>query len=132
MKFIGVVFLCAIIVGGCGSTKGNSAATEQREVLTAAEISTTSAQNAYEAISLKRPWFLQSRGPKSLPQFNPGQTYEYPVVYLDRIYYGELSSLRQIPVVQIKEIRFLDMSEATMQFGTGHSGGIILVLSRTR
>jgi hypothetical protein len=46
------------------------------------------------------------------------------------LYYGELQSLRQIPVSQVKEIRYLDFNAATLQFGTGHSGGIILVITK--
>jgi len=30
----------------------------------------------------------------------------------------------------IEEIRYLDFNAATLQFGTGHSGGIILVLTK--
>jgi hypothetical protein len=102
----------------------------QGDVLTAEEISTTNAQNAYDAISLKRPFFLKSRGVRSLHEAPVGQTVEYPVVYLDRMYYGELESLRDIPVATIQEIRYLDFNAATVRFGTGHSGGIILIITR--
>lgn len=130
MKNIMLLIGFALLLNSCGSAGGGSTATESRDVLTAQEIATTNAQNAYDAISMKRPWFLQSRGPRSLTQADPGQTNEYPIVYLDRMYYGEIESLRNIPVQQIKEIRFLDSNDATMQFGAGHTGGIILVISR--
>ena len=132
MKLTILAFALVLLVSGCGPSGGTSTATESHDVLTAAEIATTDATNAYDAISLKRPWFLQSRGPRSLTQAAPGQTNEYPVVYLDRTYYGEIESLRQIPTIQIREIRYLDSNDATMYFGAGHTGGIILVLSRTR
>jgi hypothetical protein len=104
--------------------------TRAPDVLTAEEIATTTALNAYEAISLRRPFFLKSRGPRSLREPAAGQTVEYPVVYLDRMYYGDLSSLRNISVTTIEEIRYLDFNAATLQFGTGHSGGIILILTK--
>jgi hypothetical protein len=46
------------------------------------------------------------------------------------MYYGELASLKNIQVTTIEEIRYLDSNAATLQFGTGHSGGIILVLTK--
>jgi len=123
----------AFVLTGCGASSGTSSATEDRDVLTAAEIATTAATNAYDAISMKRPWFLQSRGPRSLGQPEPpepGQTTEFPVVYVNRMYYGDLESLRLIPVQQISIIRFLDSNAATMEFGAGHTGGIILITTK--
>ncbi len=132
MKTILILAGLTALLMGCGSTGGGSSATESRDVLTAQEIATTNAQNAYEAVTMKRPWFLQSRGPRSLTHADQGQTTEYPVVYLDGVYYGDIESLRQIPVVQVREIRFYDMSSATLQFGAGHTGGVIQVLSKPR
>jgi hypothetical protein len=123
-------FIVAILVEACAPAGGGISRVSTRDVLLADEIATTDAQNAYEAVSLKRPFFLQSRGPRSLQRADPGQTNEYPIVYLDRMYFGEIESLRRIPVQQIKEVQFLDANEATNQFGAGHNGGIILVLSR--
>lgn len=122
------LLLCSIVVfGACSSIRDGTTGSTSKEVLTAEEIATTIATNAYEAVSLKRPWFLQSRGPRSLRPPPISQTTEFPVVYLDRVYYGELETLRQIPVSHIKDIRYFDFNAATMQFGTGHSGGVILV-----
>jgi len=121
-----------LLLYGCGSTGGgsSSSATESRDVLTDQEIATTQATNAYDAIVIKRPWFLQSHGPRSLNQANAGETNEYPIVYLDKMYYGDLESLRQIPVQEISLIRYLDSNDATMQFGAGHTGGIILIITK--
>jgi len=126
-----LLFSCSLaLVVGCSSTREGTTGTIPKDVLREDEIATTDAVNAYEAVSLKRPWFLQSRGPRSLRQPPTGQTTEFPVVFVDGVYYGDLPSLRQIPVTHVKEIRYLDFNAATLQFGTGHSGGIILVITK--
>jgi hypothetical protein len=52
------------------------------------------------------------------------------LVYLDRQRYGRLNTLREIPVVTIEEIRFLNVGEATSQFGMGHPHGVIQVITK--
>ena len=123
-------FLFILLAGGCGPAREGTTGRIQNDILTAEEIATTDAQNAYDAISLKRPFFMKSRGMRSLHDAPSGQTVEYPVVYMDRMYYGDLESLRTISVASIREIHYLDFNAATVQYGTGHSGGIILVLTK--
>lgn len=125
-----LVFLLFGCMGGCSSMREGTTGKMRSDVLTSEEIATTKAQNAYDAISLKRPFFLKSRGPRSLSSAPVGQTVEYPVVYVDGMYYGEIESLRDMTVDHIKEIDYLDFNAATVRFGTGHSGGIILVLTK--
>jgi len=132
MKHILCLAGALLLTSGCGNSGGTSTAAEDRDVLTGDEIAMTEATNAYDAIALKRPWFLQSRGPRSLTQAEPGQTNEYPVVYVNRMYYGDLESLKQISVQAISIIQFLDSNDATMQFGAGHTGGIILITTKPR
>jgi hypothetical protein len=119
-------FLFVSLAGGCSSMREGTTGNVQSDVLTAEEIATTDAQNAYDAISLKRPFFLKSR----IHNAPSGKTAGYPVVYMDRIYYGDLESLRNISVATIKEIRYLDSNAATVEFGAGRSGGILMVLTK--
>jgi len=130
MGKVQLILTLIVLVCGCSSMHEGTTGKVQGDVLTAEEIATTTAQNAYDAISLRRPFFLKSRGTRSLREAPVGQTVEYPVVFLDRMYFGELESLKNIPVSTIDEIRYLDFNAATMQFGTGHSGGIILILTK--
>jgi hypothetical protein len=130
MGRIQLVFVLAFLVGACVSPREGTTGRVTQDVLTAEEIATTDAQNAYDAISLKRPFFLKSRGPRSLRESPVGQTAEYPIVYVDGMYYGELESLRFISVTSIREIDYLDFNAATLRFGTGHTGGVILVLTK--
>jgi hypothetical protein len=130
MAKVQLPLILIVLVCGCSSMREGTTGKVQSDVLTAEEIATTTAQNAYEAISLRRPFFLKSRGTRSLREAPVGQTVDYPVVYLDRMYYGDLESLKNISVTTIDVIRYLDFNAATLQFGTGHSGGIILILTR--
>jgi hypothetical protein len=123
-----VLFLACI--GGCSSMREGTTGKYRGDVLTYEEMAATKAQNAYDAITLKRPTFLRSRGPRSLSSAPAGQTVEFPVVYLDGMYYGEIESLRNLDVEHIAEIDYLDFNAATVRFGTGHSGGIILVVTK--
>ena len=130
MQKIAAVLVVIALFSACSSVKEGSTGRVQGDVLTAEEIASTRAETAYDAISLRRPFFLKSRGMRSLREAPVGQTVEYPVVYLDGMYYGDLESLRNISVHTIFEIRYLDFNAATVQFGTGHSGGIILILTK--
>jgi hypothetical protein len=63
---------------------------------------------------------------------NAGRTAQDPgiLVYLDRQRYGDLETLRQIPMATVGEIRFLNVGEANSQFGMGHPHGVIQVISK--
>ena len=51
-------------------------------------------------------------------------------IYLDGRHVGQLESLNSIQAEQIKEIRYLSASDATLRFGTGHTEGAIVVTSK--
>lgn len=52
------------------------------------------------------------------------------LVYVDRQRYGRIHTLRDIPVVSIEEIRFLNVGEATSEFGMGHPHGAIQIITK--
>lgn len=95
-----------------------------REVLTDEEISKTAALTAYDAIRIRRPAFLVAPGEKSFGDAD--RSLKRPVVYVNSVYYGEIESLKEMPVRDIREIRFLDPLDATRMFATVHAGGVIL------
>lgn len=53
-----------------------------------------------------------------------------PVVFQDGIQLGGLENLDQMHIRQIQELRYLSGSDATTRYGTGYSGGAILVFTR--
>lgn len=117
---------------GCASS-GTPSPTAQSEatmarrsanVITAAELSQSGASNLYLAVQNLRPHWLRGRPRGSLQ----GGAREEAVVYLDHNRYGNLNSLTQLSTGGVVEIRYLDASDATNRYGTGHGGGAILVV----
>jgi hypothetical protein len=53
-----------------------------------------------------------------------------PVVYVNGVFYGEVESLRDIPVREIKEIRYLEANDTTRVLGSTYLGGVIMVIRR--
>lgn len=95
-------------------------------VITQEQIAASQATNAYEAISRVRPTFLRSRGRTTIN----AAVSEYPEVYLDGQRYGDIEILKTLSVEHVMEIRFLSSSDATTRFGTGHTAGVIEVITR--
>lgn len=46
---------------------------------------------------------------------------------VDQARYGEMSTLRNVRLTEVREIRYLSGPEATHRYGTGHAGGVIHV-----
>jgi len=104
---------------------GPAAAAQQaraqaRDVVTRAELATVDGLTAYDAIMRLRPLYPHGRGGY------------YPKIYVDGVDYGEMVSLRDLRAGDIAEIQYLNAATATTRFGTGHTGGAILVFTRTR
>ena len=126
-----VLVVLALSVGGCASKSGGAAATQQssrprtsRDVITAEELAAIDAQTALQAVQRLRPNFLQTRGGASMSVTSGPVNV---VVYVDQTRMGGPNSLSQIPVTEIREIRYLNATDATQRYGTGHGAGAIIV-----
>jgi hypothetical protein len=113
---------CATAGGGSGT--GDPGRRASRDVIAEAELEGMGELSAFEAIRRLRPVWLRGRGQSS---FSGSEVLR---IYRDGSFYGEDRSLEAISVKTIREIRFLDASEATLRFGTGHPVGAILVTSK--
>ena len=83
--------------------------------------------NAYDVISRLRPTFLKGRGQSS----SKGETETlWPSVYLDGVFYGDISSLRTIDSFQIAEARLYQAWEAQTKFGMNNASGVIDITTR--
>lgn len=122
--------------GGGGSAGGSRASSGGQDVITEADIAAraSDAANALQIIQKLRPQMLRNRGLAVLP--TAGRTAEeasqasLPRVYIDNISYGDLGQLSNVNATQIREIRYINARDATTQWGTGHMGGVILVLTK--
>ena len=113
---------CAII-GTSSHPPAQQVKNEDRSVLTDAEIARSGARTAYEAIRRLRPeYFAFVRRSDSNDEL---------VVYVDGIRIGTTEVLHAISSVSIREVRRFDTREATTRFGTGHSAGAIVMLTKS-
>lgn len=93
-------------------------------VITLEELATRPTLTARQAIEQLRPQFLRMRGTTTLGN---AQTQDMIWVYFDGTRMGGVEMLNNIGVHEIREIRYLNPSEATNRYGTGHVQGAILV-----
>lgn len=117
------------IAPGCASTDSGSAQERgSRDVLTRAQLDAVDHLSAYDAIRRYRPtWLRTHRGQDSfVSEGRRGLR-----VYVDRVFFGGADALPKLDVRHIQEIRFLDKRKATMEFGTDHGEGAILITTRS-
>ena len=113
---VSVVVGAACAAASRGGTRGPS-----RRVPLGDEIRASSAATAYDAVVALRPEWLTRRGRSSI------QAAGELVVYVDGMRQGGVTSLRSVRATDIFQMEYLDGPSATIQFGTGHGGGVILV-----
>ena len=98
-----------------------------RSAITEAEIDSVHAASAYDAVRKLRPLFLAVRGKMSV---DPNQPAAQPNVYVDNMYYGDISTLRTIDASSIESIKFYSASEAQYAFGHGNMAGVIAIQTK--
>jgi hypothetical protein len=120
--------------GACASSRSDDASVERatrpprrsNSLITREELVATNAPDAYQAVERLHPDWLRGRGLTSLTGPAPKV-----IVYLDGQHLGELSMLSRFTLNGIKEIRFYNASDATQRWGTGHSAGVIEIVTQT-
>jgi hypothetical protein len=112
--------LCLGCAGGTGETGEQRASLD---VLTGDELRETGAANLWDALRQRRAQWLRARATTSL--ISPRA--EEPVVYVQGIRHGPLTSLQQMNLDRVRRVEFIDGRDATTRFGTGHGGGVIMV-----
>lgn len=121
------VFVAVFVVSGCATSAASSgqSGSQDRYLLTRADLERMDNLTAYEAIRRLKPTWLRYRGQSVLT----GPDRESFRVYLDNNLFGRADALSQLRVRDIAEIRFLSAREATLRFGTDHTMGAILITS---
>lgn len=137
-----VVPLLAAALYGCGGSSSTPAAQAPSPAPAAARTTTAPArrnanvismdeiaslagraETALEIVEQLRPQMLRPRGQNSA-QANALST------YVDGVKVGDVQGLRTVQAGMIREIRYLNPTDATQRFGTGHASGAIEVLTR--
>ena len=126
---VSALLACVVLVAtGCASHAGprpralaasSRSAMLTSHVITAAELANAHGSTAYDVVRDLRPLYLRGRGPV-----------DAPMVAMDFILIGPVDELRRISVYEVAEIRYIGGAVATTQYGTGHTGGVIVVLTK--
>ena len=82
--------------------------------------------SAFDVVQRLRPNWMRQRGPTSPMDRTSGEV----IVYVDGVNYGDVASLRTIPVAHISAIRFFSAADATTRFSVTRGGGVIEVYTR--
>lgn len=127
------VVSCILVAAATGCASLRAVATDDapagrdaRDLLTSDALREVENLSAYEAIRRLQPRWLNERGPSVLVR--PARAGRR--VYLDGLYFGDMSSLKRMSVRTIQEIRFLSAGEATLRYGTGHPDGAFDIFTR--
>jgi outer membrane cobalamin receptor len=117
-----VLFLAACV----RQAPADSSSTSAGNVITEAEIAHAQAVTAYDAVQKLRANFFSNRGRTTIL----GDASPLPVVFLDGMEYGPMSSLQNIPASQVSSIRLYRAWEVSTKFGMGKTGGVIEVTTK--
>lgn len=122
--------LVALVVGSVGacsmSSSGQTASSSDRNTVSREELAATNSATVYEALERVRPQWLNTRGPVSMTDSQEAR----PNVYMNGTRVGELEYLREVYVVDVRELRFWPAGEASARFGMGNPRGVIEIIPR--
>jgi hypothetical protein len=117
----------ALALAGCASTSSDPDAqrlSSDRSVLTQEEVRGAVYNNLYDVVQALRPSWLVQRGPISLTDPEAGRV----VIYVNDVQAGGVEYLRQVSVLDVVSLRYLDPLEASAQFGLKQSGGAAIII----
>ena len=123
VSLVAALVLVSACSGNSGSARGPS---RDRNMITTEELATTNGLSAYEVVQRLRPHWLNARGgARSL-----GLRTEV-VVFSDNIRLGGVDVLRNLPANTVREMKYMDATEASNQLpgvGSGeHIAGAIVI-----
>lgn len=126
MKLIRLVVLLVTAASVACAPPAPKVAGRNANLITFEELQSAVQTNLYEAIHSLRPAFLRSRGRST---FEPGVS-EYPTVYQDGQRFGDIQTLRQMSTEHVREVRYLNATNAATKYGMNLTAGVIEVVSR--
>ena len=129
---VAAVVMCAALQAGCAppppATEAGAAPTRpvrrSNTLITREELAAITSRDALGAVRTLRPEWLHARG-----AISPQAGVPPLVVYLDGNRVGTRDVLSQISTAHIREIRYLNATDATQKWGTDHQGGVIEVIT---
>ena len=108
-----------------GPSVYHAASATRRDMITATEIVASRVTDAYQAVMQLRPEFFRRRGRLSVT----APMHSGTEVYLDELPFGNIESLRYIPLDNVRVIKYISPTDADMRWGGSHPLGAILVIT---
>lgn len=129
MRHATASLMAAVLAAGVACAGPSGSGGGSPDVITSQQIREAQAQHTdmYSVIQALEPNWLRTRGTASINIEDAGD----PVVFLDGNRRGSLEALREISPSNIQEVEFLNAREATTRYGTGYTGGIIMLRTRS-
>jgi outer membrane cobalamin receptor len=125
---VATLFLLQLAVG---VSTAEAQGRRNRNVITQEEVEKSMATDAYDLIQKLRPaWFTRrgvASGQATADAVGGMDDGVRVVAYVDGIRWADLSTLT---VERIKEVHYLNASDATTKYGTGHTSGAIEVITK--
>ncbi len=88
-------------------------------------------ETAFDAVKRLRPtWLRPTRWARPMTMAQSSDP--YPTVYIGDIWCGGIECLESVPADCVKEIRYLNVKDATTRWGRGHTNGVITVTLTSR
>ena len=122
-SFLLALAISFMATAACASTGDGQGTRRESNVITQDELTPHHEISAYAAVQRLRPNWLQVRGATRLS----GAQWASIQVHVDGMHRGTVEELLSIRAEYVVEIRYMSASEATTRFGTGYTGGLILV-----
>jgi hypothetical protein len=126
-RLVGVLAITAL--SACASAGAGNGKIRDYNVINQDEITQQNGVNVFDVISHLRPQYLKTRGRTSI-QTAPSVATEYASVFMDNQFFGDLTSLRNIPTINVREIRYLPANEAVTRYGMQYGNGVIEIKTR--
>lgn len=117
--------VAAGLASACAVGSSGSGPSGTRDEITRQELEELNADDVMEAVTLLRPHWLRFR-----PMRTPGTPEPVVGVVVDGRPRGTRADLAQIPIGTVERIQFMSAADATIRFGTGYTGGAIVVTTR--
>ncbi len=117
-----VTVLVVSLTAGChGSLAGAQAARPDQQSLTREQIEDPRFSSAYDVVRALRSNWLNARGATSI------RTRVEVQVYLDGVHLGGVDMLKTVSTPSIQYMRYINGTDATTRWGTGHGRGVIFI-----
>lgn len=99
-------------------------------LITSAEIEAAGVDmlNALQLVERLRPMMMRARN-QTAGSMGAGSTFGV-IAYVDDVRLGELDALATVMRATVREIRYINATDATTRWGTGHSNGVIQVITK--